>query len=234
MSLKQPVWHVLVLGMLTFKIYLVYWAYKNWRDLSEQQAKVAYATADAARGESIHTVDSVELKTADLKTVDSNTSQTPALDETSHKPSLVASLMPKHLESFRDCSPHIRALFWLFPYANDYLFFTLSSGIAKLQNKTSFLAKHPVIWAFALTVASFTLSYLVFLKGAFYLLFLLSVLPAAVVQHSLNKYWDSVEKPGLLTRHGFSGKELVAIIAGALYMGYILCSFLLLDQSKIQ
>lgn len=33
-SLRQPAWHVLLLGILSCKLYLVYWCYKNWRDLS--------------------------------------------------------------------------------------------------------------------------------------------------------------------------------------------------------
>lgn len=227
MSLKQPVWHVLVLGMLTFKIYLVYWVYKNWRDLAEQQAKIAYAEKALTATES-----GIESSSAEKQNMEQSGNQVPtgsAQELPQHK-SLLESISPKHLESFKDCSPHIRAVFWLIPYANDYLFFTLACGIARLQNGAGFVAKHPSIWALTMTAASFLLSYLVFLKDAYYLLFLLSVIPAALVQHELNKYWDSVEKPGLLTRHGFSGKELVGLIAGALYIGFILCSFMLLPS----
>lgn len=241
MSLKQPVWHVLVLGMLTFKIYLVYWVYKNWRDLAEQQTKNAYAGKSLTTVEALGVSSSTEkqnlAQTSDNKISDNNISDNIGADgppqELTQNKSLLESISPKHLESFKDCSPHIRAVLWLIPYVNDYLFFTLACGIARLQNGTSFVAKHPISWALTMTAASFLLSYLVFLKDAYYLLFLLSVVPAAFVQHELNKYWDSVEKPGLLTRHGFSGKELVGLIAGALYIGFILCSFLLLP-SKMQ
>lgn len=44
-SLKQPVWHVLVLSWLTMLAYLFYWFYKNWRDLSKQEA-LATAAGD--------------------------------------------------------------------------------------------------------------------------------------------------------------------------------------------
>lgn len=40
-SLKQPVWHVLVLSWVTSLAYLIYWCYKNWRDLSQQAAVVS-------------------------------------------------------------------------------------------------------------------------------------------------------------------------------------------------
>ncbi len=223
MSLKQPVWHVLILAMLTFKLYLVYWAFKNWRDLAEHKAKHARANTDS------HKIDvAVELSRERLP--DDNTQLAPA----TQKMSLLESISPKHLESFEDVSPHIRAVFWLIPYANDYLFFTLACGIAKLQEKADFSGKHPVVWSLTLTAAAFLLSYLSFLDGPLYLLFLLSAIPAAFVQHALNKYWDAVEKPGLLTRHGFSGRELVAIIAGALYLGYIVCAFILLPETRLK
>lgn len=32
-SLRQPVWHVIVLSILTCFAYPIYWFYKNWRDL---------------------------------------------------------------------------------------------------------------------------------------------------------------------------------------------------------
>jgi hypothetical protein len=40
-SLKQPVWHVLVLSWVTALFYLIYWFYKNWRDLSQQESAAA-------------------------------------------------------------------------------------------------------------------------------------------------------------------------------------------------
>lgn len=42
-SLKQPAWHVLVLSCVTITFYLIYWCYKNWRDLSQQEAAVSAA-----------------------------------------------------------------------------------------------------------------------------------------------------------------------------------------------
>src|SRR6185295_16770392 len=34
-SKQQPVWHVIVLCILTCTAYVWYWFYKNWRDLSD-------------------------------------------------------------------------------------------------------------------------------------------------------------------------------------------------------
>lgn len=38
-SRRQPLWHVVVLTILTCTAYLFYWFYKNWRDLSQQAAE---------------------------------------------------------------------------------------------------------------------------------------------------------------------------------------------------
>lgn len=35
-SKQQPVWHVIVLCALTCMSYLIYWFYKNWRDLADE------------------------------------------------------------------------------------------------------------------------------------------------------------------------------------------------------
>src|SRR5262245_58414969 len=41
-SLRQPVWHVVALSVLTCFAYVFYWFYKNWRDLQ------AFASCDSA------------------------------------------------------------------------------------------------------------------------------------------------------------------------------------------
>lgn len=38
LSLRQPVWHVIVLSILTCAAYPIYWFYKNWRDLKAEAA----------------------------------------------------------------------------------------------------------------------------------------------------------------------------------------------------
>lgn len=39
-SLRQPLWHVVVLTILTCSAYPFYWFYKNWRDLSAQASQL--------------------------------------------------------------------------------------------------------------------------------------------------------------------------------------------------
>lgn len=141
---------------------------------------------------------------------------------------ILEKFLPEHLASFKDCSAILRAVVSLFPYINNYLYFTLLLGIARLHpNPNSLVSKHPYVCSFSLLAATVTLSMLAFLPQAFYLLYLLSVIPMAIAQAWLNRYWDSAEEAGLLTRHGFSLKELVVIIAGALCMGYIVASFIM-------
>lgn len=215
LSLKQPVWHVLVLTVLTLKMYFIYWCYKNWRDLSRDVACRTRQLEDSAGS-----LDAIATPAAEA----SNTS--PAMVE--QQEDLVAKLLPAHLSSFKDTSPILRAIGVVVPYLNNYLFFTLALGIAKLSpNKRSMVASHPVICSLLILSAWITLSLLAFLPGALYFTFLLCVVPVAIVQHWLNKYWDAVEEKGLLTRHGFTFGEMVVIIAGALALGYLVSSFIM-------
>lgn len=191
-SLRQPAWHVLLLGVLTCKLYLVYWYYKNLRDL-------------ASRPHSPSEQHSVSTGTN----------------------SAIWYLLPSHLSSFRDCNLLLRGICACIPYVNDYLFLTMALGVAKLQPEGSFAQKHAVALAVVLLAFSVAMSLLAFAKDAWYLLYFLSVLPAAVVQHLLNKYWQKVEAPGLLFRAGFTGGELLVVIAGALFLGFIIAGFIL-------
>lgn len=201
MSLKQPVWHVLVLSVLTFKLYLIYWCYKNWRDLAKQFAE-------------------------------SNAEEKPAA-------SWITKMGPAHLSSFKDSSPHLRgiltALFSLqpfVPFLQDYLIFTLVYGVCKIYpDRDSFIARMPAVAAVTVVAVSGMLSYLALLNGVSYLLFFLSVIPIIAVQHLINKYWETVEKSGLLVRHGFSLKELIVIILGALALGFIVVGMFLVPES---
>ncbi|MBX9686065.1 MAG: hypothetical protein K2X27_05155 [Candidatus Obscuribacterales bacterium] len=210
MSLKQPAWHVMVLGIFTFKLYFIYWAYKNWRDLSNHLSKAHCRTAGNTK--------------SDTK----GDTNSPSVAEPASSETLLEKLLPEHLASFKDCSPFLRTVVILFPYLNNYLLFTLALGIARLvPDKNSLLSRHPYLCSFALVATWIAFSLSAFLPNAYYLIFLLGVLPLALLQHWLNSYWDSVEENGLLTRHAFSFKELSSIIVGALALGYIVTSFFL-------
>ena len=138
------------------------------------------------------------------------------------------------MSSFKDASPHIRALVTMIPYVNNYMLFTLSLGVCKLfPDKKSFVATHPGLTSLLIVGTSFTLSYLALMPKALYFFFFLSVIPVAVVQQLVNKYWDSVEKPGLLVRHAFTLKELAIIILGALALAYVVLSMVLVPESQL-
>ncbi len=191
LSLRQPAWHVLLLGVLTCKLYLVYWYYKNLRDLSRHMKATTEAEMpDSSRG-------------------------------------LLYYLLPEHLSKFREASLLLRTICACIPYINDYLFLTIALGVARLQPKDSFVGKHPVTIAALLVVFSVALSLQAFQHGAWYFLYFLSVLPAMFVQHLLNKYWDTAEPTGLLCRAGFTLGELVIIIVGALFLGFIIAGFIM-------
>ncbi|MBY0358375.1 MAG: hypothetical protein K2W82_10275 [Candidatus Obscuribacterales bacterium] len=189
MSLKQPAWHVIVLSIATFKLYFIYWCYKNWRDLSAHNVP----------------------------------------QQTNKPPSgFIESLSPQHLSSFQDVSPMLRTLGVLIPYVNNYLYLTLALGIARLlPDASSWPSKHPLAAACFIVGASIAFDLLAFLGGAWYLLSFISVIPLAIVQHWLNKYWDAREPKGLLTRHGFTAWEIGAIVTGSVLLGFIAVGFAL-------
>lgn len=210
LSLKQPIWHVLVLGVLTFKLYFIYWCYKNWRDLSRQ------LFPDERRNQEVPEESPIES----------------VLPDASSREDLFFKMSPLHLSEFKDCSPLLRSVVLLIPYLNNYMFFTLAFGVARLYPEpNSLVKKHPLFCSLVVVVTWSSLAYLSLLSGPAFLLFLLCVIPIAVVQLWLNKYWDSVEEPGLLTRHGFNGWELLAVIVGALGLGFIISGFML-GQNK--
>lgn len=225
-SLRQPPWHVWVLGAATFKLYLVYWAYKNWRDLSTHVSEELRRTSTES--------DAVDAKDAVDATVASTNPDTSTISSDQQSPAspvlegFLSRLAPDHLASFRDCSPALRAIWMFVPYVNNYLLLTLALGIARIHpDKNSLVARRPLLCSFAAVFATITLSMLSVLPGAWYLLFLLCILPAAVMQAWLNSYWKAVEPDGLLYRAAFTLRELVVLAVGALYLGYIIVGFLM-------
>lgn len=233
-SLRQPPWHVWVLGAATFKLYLVYWAYKNWRDLSahvneelsrtsiELDAEVLPLIPEEPASSRLPDADSTTGSDAALATPDRQSAPPPALE------GFLSRLAPDHMASFRDCSPPLRAIWMFVPYVNNYLLLTLALGIARIHpDKNSLMARRPLLCSFAVVFVTITLSMLSVLPGAWYLLFLLCILPAAVMQAWLNSYWKAVEPDGLLYRAAFTLRELVVVAVGALCLGYIIVGFLM-------
>lgn len=140
-----------------------------------------------------------------------------------------AALSPQHLASFKNASPFLRSVCMFIPYVSNYLFATIMFGIAKKHpDKNSTASKHPIFWAITLTLLSFSLSMLSMLDGAWFLLHILSVIPMVIAQTWVNRFWDEQERgKNLIVRQAFSFKETIAIIAGALYLGFVVASFML-------
>ncbi len=149
------------------------------------------------------------------------------------------------LERFRDISPPLRTLGLILPLINFlfgiilppalvtglgllfsalalFLAVTLIDGIASIHpDSNSFPKRHPHL-ATALLMTSLVGSMaLTRLPDPYWLLSLAGSIPLAVAQYWLNTYWKSVEPEGLLVRHAFSVKELLAIILGSLLLGLI-------------
>ena len=220
LSLKQPVWHVLLLTVVTFKLYFIYWCYKNWRDLSRLiDADKAQTAEGPFRGEAMP-------RPLHNTQADTDKDATAELSKASND-DLISKLLPDHLASFKDASPFLRAFGVMIPYLNAYLFFTLTLGIARLQSAKSFAGDHPIICSTLIVFAWITLSMLSVLPGAYFFLFSLCAIPLAFVQHWVNKFIDTKEEKGLLMRHGFTGGEMVVVIVGALWFGYLVSAFIM-------
>ncbi len=227
LSLKQPVWHVLLLTVVTFKLYFIYWCYKNWRDLSRLIDAEGLGWGDAMRRPVEDTLPPTEkAQTATASLHEANKDTTAELSKAGND-DLISKLLPDHLASFKDASPFLRAFGVAIPYLNAYLFFTLTLGIARLQTAKSFAGDHPIICSTLIVFAWITLSMLSILPGAYFFLFSLCAIPLAFVQHWVNKFIDSKEEKGLLMRHGFTGGEMVVVIVGALWFGYLVSAFIM-------
>lgn len=187
-TLRQPVWHVLVLSITTLTAYIFYWCYKTWRDLA------------------LH--------------FHQSTPEHEALSDCG------AWLGPKRLASFQHVSPGLRTVVMFIPYANDYLFFTLALGIAqRVPNLQSFPCQHPMLCAVGLSMVHFLAAFFAFFPEPWVMLYVLAALPAALLQHWLNKFWAAVHPDKKLMRHGFNFGEIIAIVLGSLLWGLIVVGF---------
>lgn len=195
-SLKQPVWHVLVLCWVTSIAYLIYWSYKNWRDFSKQAALAAESGNPDGNG--------AARKPADAEQAEA-------------------------LKPFKDISPMLRSIGLLVWGLNLFLSITQFLGIAQLVPDENSLPRRRPLMAALLIYGSFISLTLLFCcpPPIFFLGTLLCPIPFAVVQHWVNRYWDSVEPPGRAMRHAFSVKELIVIIFGGMLQGLIVAGYML-------
>jgi hypothetical protein len=166
-SRQQPLWHLIVLNILTCSTYSLYWFYKTWRDLAAQ--------AETPQG----------------------------LEE------------PK-LDQFRKISPMLRTIGIFIPIWHLWLAFHLFSGIAKLYPESNTLpSRHPNYTAAAVLALVFAVLQLGHLPEPYHVLAFTAAVPLAIVQGWLNDYWKSIEPADLIVRHAFTGKELIALVAGS-------------------
>jgi hypothetical protein len=129
---------------------------------------------------------------------------------------------------FKDINPLLRLFGLLVPILNVYLYLTQILGIATLHpNPDSVPRKNPLLAAGIIVGSMFALLACAKLPGPLFLIYVLAPAPLAVVQHWLNEYWDTVEPPGLLFRHAFTWKEMLAIILGSSLLGLIVAGFMI-------
>lgn len=135
---------------------------------------------------------------------------------------------------FKDINPLLRMFGLFVPILHIYLYLTLVLGIANLNPAPNSLPrKHPLLVSGILLGMMIAALSCWKLEGPAYLLYLLASAPLALVQHWLNSYWDSVEPPGLLTRHAFTWKEMLAIILGSSLLGLIVAGFMIGPRSGV-
>lgn len=199
----QPVWHVVALGILTCFAYPFYWFYKTWRDLAE----AATESPPDARPELAPFRDiSPMLRTTVL-------------------------IVPFALAPFMGIDPFLQVLPLIFYAVNIYLILALVKSIADIYpGEASFVRRHPLAAAGIVLAAMIGCASLSALKGGFFLLSFLGIVPIAVVQHWLNGYWRAVEPDGLQVRQAFSIKECCAIVIGGALLGLTITSFFVLPQ----
>ncbi len=210
-SRQQPAWHVIVLGVFaTPPIYVAYWGYKTLRDLKRESIEVNGPIDD------------------------------PRAQAAGIKPAKPAPLPPRNCEvkpdqhlkdslaTFGALSPFLRGLGMLIPLFNVYPLTTLIIGVTKLvPDESSYPRKHPLIATGCVLGAFLALVALARLPGLLWMPSLLGLIPIAVAQHWLNKYWAHVESPDVLVRHGFSFGEMLVIILGAGLQGLVVAGFMI-------
>ncbi len=202
-SLRQPVWHIIVLSVFSLSLYLIYWYYKTVRDLK------GYAKLVGSDG----------APTADrLDVISKYTKARPFLASIL----LVAptALAPLFLSFVPE--PAMKAALPLIPLVVLGFFAFLFRDIAALGVDESLLRRNPSYAAFALAVAMAMLWVLHKSGGALYLLFTLVAIPPAIAQHWLNHYWQRVEPETAVVRKSFSGGELVTLILGSFILTLIM------------
>jgi hypothetical protein len=197
-SHTQPIWHVIVLTVLSLGFYAPVWFFKTSRLLVERANNLLQLPKDSAP----HLT---PPKLAELTEQEINS-----------------------LELIKRVPPFFIALGILLPFINILVGYFYFKMIAELYpNRTSFIRANPALVGLGLALMLTGSACLVKLPHALYLLYCVGfAVPLSVGQHLLNKYWNQVElDDDLLVRHSFSALELVILIFGIVLLGLIIASF---------
>lgn len=206
-SLRQQPWHVVLLSVFTFGLYLFFWFYKTVRDLKTRSVNVVddngkeIALAEPALARYVRISPLLALVSLIAITI-------------------LGLLAPLFLVAlprpvFEDLLPTVKGLMPFIPLIMLASFAVVYHDIAKLSADDTLMKKNPTFAAFSLAVAMAMLWGLFKLPGAFYLMYTLVSVPAAIAQHWLNQYWQRVEPPSAVMRNAFSAVELVILLVGS-------------------
>lgn len=188
-----------MLSAFSCSIYLLFWAYRTWRDLKLESASEERVAKHPA------------LET--FKTVN------PWLNT-------LGLLAPVFISTIIILPEVVR--FAAATLIVVYLFSNLVYGVARLNpDAESFSRKQPAICTGIVVAGFILLMASVHLPGAFWLTSLLAGVPLAFVQQWLNNYWKSVEPADMQVRVPFNLAEMAVIIIGGALIGLVVAGMMM-------
>lgn len=193
-SRRQPVFHVIVLGTLTFSMYIIYWLYKTLR-LLKRDAQDPLLLAQ-------HPALSMFAKISPLLRVFAIFGA-----------ALVLSI--PFMAGILKLAISDAILI--------YIFASLIVGVALLEpDEHAFARKHPLVTCGLVLGCGLVMCGLARLEGPLYFLSLpAAALPCAFVQHWLNHYLAKTEPADVQVRTMFNSFEMVAVLVGAVFLGLV-------------
>ena len=200
-SIRQPVWHVMVLGFFSFGLYLIYWFYKTWRDLRNQ------ARDNDPENPVLKDYPGIRPWFRTLVFF------------------IPVISIPLYLTPFAEAAVKTTQTVWVLVLG--LIVANLFKDIASLiPDESSWARINSVRASFVLSISIAMCLVFCTLDNICYLLYLLVVIPIGIVQHWLNQYYEASEKEVLALRYAFTPIETIVIILGALWMGLVILGFL--------
>jgi hypothetical protein len=246
----QPVWHVIVLNLLTLCFYAPIWFYKNSKDLSNRlkfSSDLGSAEGEPSdfnsqkkrkelskKNKQKYTAQLVNLEASGTQKPDDNSAGGQVPVRVSIRDSSDENLAPltAREKDVLDLVKRIPPLFLCLGMALPVINFILGTYFFKMlaelsSDASSAPRKHPWIAGLVLSVMLIGGLSLVKLPKIYFLLYCPGVcLPLSIAQHWLNDYWSKVETDkDLLVRHSFSTTELLLLIFGIMLLGLIIAGY---------